>query len=89
METISYKLGDLSNGDFESYNVEQEALAALKEAIEQGTLENIQAMGEEGCPWQSEADAREAAENFFYVRKDTISYDEDGDKEWENSEILS
>jgi hypothetical protein len=89
MKTISYTVGDLSNGDFASYDTEPEALAALKEAIKENTLANIEVIGEEGCPWQSDDDAREAAENFFYVRKDTVSYDEDGDVEWENSEILS
>jgi hypothetical protein len=89
MKTISYKLGDLCNGDFASYDTEPEALEALKEAIAEGTLANIEVIGEEGCPWQSEEDARGAASSFFYVRKDTISYDEDGDVEWENSEILS
>ena len=89
MKTISYTVGDLSNGDFATYETEQLALEALKEAIAQGTLENIDAIGEEGCLWQSDDDAREAAENFFYVCKHTVEYDEDGDIELESYEMIA
>ena len=87
---ISYALGDLSNGDFATYETEQEALEDLNEAIAQRTLENIDAIGEDGCLWQTEEDAREAAENFFYVRKHTVEYDEDvEDVEWQNYEMIA
>jgi hypothetical protein len=89
MKTINYTVGDLSNGDFATYETEQEALEALKEAIEEGTLENIQVIGEEGCLWQSDDDAREAAESFFYVRKHTVEYDEEGDVELESYEMVA
>ena len=89
MKKITYNLGDLSNGEFASYETESEAMLAFEEAIADGTLANIQVIGEEGCPWQTEEDAREAAEEFFYVLKRTIEFDWDGDIFWEDCEIVA
>ena len=73
-----YKIGDLSNGDLDTFETQEEALEALREAISEGTLSNMECIGEEGCPWKTEEDAREAAEEFFYLRKITVEIDEDG-----------
>lgn len=62
-----YLLGDIINGTFESFDTLEEASQALEWAISDGTRENIEHMGEDGCPWQSEEDCRDAAESFFYV----------------------
>ena len=86
---IDYKLGDLSNGDFATYETEEEAIADFNESIKDGTLENIQVIGEDGCPWKTEDDAREAAEDFFYVRKHIVEYDDDGDVESEDYEMIA
>ena len=86
---ITYKLGDLSNGDFESYDNEQDSFKALRASIDDGILENIQVIGEEGCPWKNEEEAKEAAEDFFYVRKHTQEFDEDGDLYWEDYEVIA
>ena len=88
-QTITYDLGDLNNGDLASYSTEAEAISALEEAIADGTLANIEIIGEEGCPWKTEEDAREAAEEFFYVKKVTVEIDEDGDLSWENYEVIA
>jgi hypothetical protein len=88
MNTITYKLGDLNNGDFASYDTEQEAKDAMNGAVDEGTLQNIELIGVATC-WQSEDGARAAAEEFYYVRKHTIKYDDDGDIESEDYEILS
>lgn len=85
---ITYKLGDLSNGDFASYDTQKEALKELEEAIDDGTRENIQHIGEEGCPWGDEDDARSAAESFFYVRKHTQNFEKDGDLESEDWDMI-
>jgi len=84
-----YKLGDLSNGDFAKYETEAEALAALEEAISEGTLFNMEAIGEEGCPWITEDDARTASEDFLYVKKVTKEFDEDGDVIDEDFEVIA
>ena len=89
MKTITYELGDLNNGDLASYSTQEEALAALEEAVSEGTLFNIEIIGEEGCPWKTEDDARTASEDFLYVKKVTVEIDEDGDLSWENYEVIA
>lgn len=87
-KTTEYILGDLSNGDFDSFGTEEEAMAALEEAISDGTRANLEAVGGDGCHWQDEDDCRAAAEEFFYIVKEEKEYDEDGDLVWENREQL-
>ncbi len=89
MKTITYELGDLSNGAVDTYSTREEALAALEDAVSEGAMLNMEAIGEEGCPWITEEDAREAAEEFFYVKKVTVEIDEDGDLSCENYEVIA
>lgn len=86
---ITYVVGDLSNGGFAEYETEAEAIAVLEDAIDDGTLENIEAIGEEGCSWKTVAGAREAAEEFFYVIKRIEEIDEYGYVTWEGDEIIA
>lgn len=87
--TTVYKLGDLSNGDFAEFATEEEAMEALEEAIADGTLANIEVIGELGCPWETEEDAREASEEFFYVKQVTEEREEDSMVVWEHEVVIA
>lgn len=80
-KTVVYKVGDLVTGDlvtgdFETVDTLKEAQARLKESVDEGTLANIELIGEEGCLWTTEEDCRSAAESFFYIKRVTNIYDE-------------
>lgn len=72
-----YVVGDLSNGDFAKFSDVKEAVEFYYESIRDLTLENIQSIGEDGCPWKDEEDCKRAAEALFYVKEVTL--DEDGE----------
>lgn len=86
---ITYVVGDLSNGGFAEYETEAEAMLALEEAIDDGTVENIKAIGEYGCSWKTASGAREAAEEFFYVIKRIEEIDEYDYVTWVGDEIIA
>ena len=88
MRIIKYIVGDLNNGDLDAYNTQQGAMDAFKDAVDEGTTCNIEVIGEEGCQWKTEEEAREAAKDFFYVKKFTINYDKDKEVEWQETVYL-
>lgn len=64
-----YVVGDLSNGDFARFSDVKEAVEFYYDSIKEGTLDNIQYIGEDGCPWENEEECEKAANEFFYIKE--------------------
>lgn len=68
-KTTTFGLGDLQNGIFERFDTELLARKAFDDAVTEGTLSNLECLGELGCTWADEDACRQAAADFFYVVK--------------------